>query len=511
MSDIRHTLLGLTRSRERTLARQALQTEEDAANADDPRLLDALGRTAREPGIVLGRTERHTRVRALLRELRGMHLHVTGASGSGKSFVVASLIRDLLRLQHEGLPIAIIVFVCQGFLGDIALGLRAAELATQSHAGQRGLLDRTHVHRFFRGGALTPWQLIAAEPSIATMVQAGAQAEVLEQVLGARFGGRQELLLTNLLALAIVNGWTLLELRAYLSRPEELARQGMRCPIAEVAAYFRERFLRESRTTIDGVRSQLDLLLRDPALRAVLSGPTRFDLGRSFAPGALSVIDVSGAVLALEGARAIASLMLLSIAFQTFDPRRERNASVFFVTDELQQALSPVATRVLCTLLETARAHDVSVTACHQGLFQLPAALAESLATNARHRLLFRASRDEARAQLDLLSSRVGAGTRGATDAARIEFATRMPSRRFIYTDRGAPFGPTVLDAEPFVPFDLRTLSPELLGQLERGATGVDRASLIAHAEAQETRAFAAGIDARAWQTPDVLASRRPR
>lgn len=512
---LRRRLLGASPQRDRILADRALgrRAAEDAAlrAADAHRLATAMERLARVPHVTLGTTEEGTPFRVPLTAIDGAHFHGTGATGSGKSMIFAALIDQLIAHLLRGEPVAIIVLALQGFLSDMVLGAVARRLQGASPAVREAVLSRLTVLRFHRGDFLTPWQLIAPEPGLPIVAQAAAYGEVTEQTLGTRIGAKQEASLTNLLSLAMCETppLTLLELRTLLHAPKLLAARAERVALPEVRLYFRERFLRESQASLDGLRSRLDLLLRDDALRATLAGPERLDLSECFRPGAITLFDFGGAPLAFEGSRALAGLALQALAFQVFNPRRSREAFTLIVGDELQQALSPAGVRVVDALLTTARAHRVGLATVHQALRQLPRELAELYAVNARYRLLFRPSHEELREQSDLVP--VGEDTSREAVAERWRRLGNLPTGQYVFTERGGEWGPRVLTAPRFAPSPLHALPAELRRAVERGGRGVPRSELLRRAEAQEARAFAEVEGARVPETPDLTERRRRR
>jgi hypothetical protein len=502
-------LLGHSRQRERALVDAALGREEAAsralAEADATRFAADMQALERVPHVVLGTTEAGARYRVPLADLDGAHGHATGATGSGKSFAIAGLLDQLIAHQLRGEPIALVVLALQGFLVDFVLGALGTRLLGVSESQREAVLGRLTVLRFHRGDFLTPWQLLVPDPAVPVLAQAAAYAEVIEQILGGRLGARQEASLTNLLALAMAGSppWTLPELRAYLHAPELLQKRAASLPLPEVRLFFRERFARESAASVDGLKSRLETLLRDESLRAVLTGPSRLDLRGCFSPGSVTLLDFGGAPLTFEGSRALAGLVLQALAFEVFNPRRPRDAMVMLVGDELQQALSGAGVRVMDALLTTARAQRVGTITIHQALSQLPRELHDLYATNVRMRWLFRPSRDELRAQTDLLPTDPADPGARVTEERLARFSN-LPRQHLIFAERGGAFGPRVLQSPRFAPVALDRLPRDLRTALERGRAGVSRAELLTRARDHEAEAFARLEGARVPHTPDV-------
>lgn len=508
-------LLGHTRRREGRLIAEALGHEaaqsRAIAEAEAFRLAEAMDSLGRASHVVLGTTEEGTPYRVPLRDLDGAHGHATGATGSGKSFAITALLDQLLVHLLRGELIALFVMALQGFLVDFVLGALGRRLLAAPQAVREAVLARLTVLRFHRGNFLTPWQLLVPDPHVSILVQAAAYAEVIEQILGGRIGARQEASLTNAFAISMGGSppWTLPELLAYLHAPEILRRRAEGVPLPGVQLFFRDRFPRESAASVDGLKARLETLLRDESLKAVLTGPERLDLAGCFRPGAITLIDFGGAPLAFEGSRALAGLILQAFAFEVFNPRRSREAQVLLVGDELQQALSGAGIRVMDALLTTARAQRVGTITIHQALSQLPRELHDLYQTNVRFRWLFRPSREELRAQPDLLPADPTNTTSRTVTEERLARFTNLPRQTLIFAERGGAFGPRVLRAANFEPTPLDRLPPGLRHTLERGRAGVPREELLARARAHETAAFSRIEAAKVPHTPDVSRRRR--
>lgn len=505
-------LLGHSRVREVRLARAEIDRERLAPALRDAErsraLLDRMRLVARDPHVTVGRTAEGVPFRVRLADLDGAHFWATGATGAGKSFAIAAVLDQVIEAILRGERIAIVVIVMQGFLADMLLGAIGRRLLTVSDAARAAFLGRLHVLRFHRGGALVPWNLLAREDGVSVLEQGAAYAEVIEQVLGARFGSRQELAMSMLLAVAIEQGLSLPELRAELNRIDLIAARGARSAIPEVRLYFTERFRRESAASLDGIRSRLDLLLRSEVTKAVLHGPERLPVERMLAPGSVTLMDFSGGPLTVEGSRALAGLAFQLLGFQTFNPRRPRDGFTLMVGDELQQALSPATIRVVDTLLTTARAHRVGLGIVHQALAQLPRELEEILSANARYRFVFRTSREESRRVGEFLPE-----PEDATAArAQERLVGRLPAGRMFFTDRLFDGGPMLLDAPRFEAPSLTALPTALREALERGALGVPRDELFRRAALAE-RATLSRIEGTPREalasTPDLVTRRR--
>lgn len=492
------SLLGLSRRRERTLARAAIRGELIERDRPEAERMLAVRRTmterAGEPHVVLGQLDDGTPYVLPLSEFDGLFGWVSGATGSGKTRLVLAWIDQILTEMARGAAVSLIVVDLKGELTELVLSL-LAERITQGREVGRLLANLLTVRFFAEGAHLPEWNLLAPMPGMSIATHARAIAEALEHALGMSLGSRQENVFGMVLAYAIERGLTIAELRAALEDPETLAAAGARSKNPEVRAYFEHRFVRESPATRDGLTSRLDLLLSLDSIRAMVSARGTIDWRTRFAPGCLSILDLGGAPFGGDSPRrAIASLALQFVLAGIFDPMRVRNGFTLLVCDEIQEAVTPATLRNLDRIVTTARSFGVSMVSIHQSLTQLPPAFLQLLSTNVRLRAIGRSGADDAWLSREWLpitgtvvrsqGARPGERTeffsRTEEERLRVEELGRAPRQRFLLADRVAPWGTRAVTAPSIAPPRWQDLPAELRARLERGAYGRPREELLA-------------------------------
>ncbi|WP_051451406.1 type IV secretory system conjugative DNA transfer family protein [Actinospica robiniae] len=137
-------------------------------------------------------------------------------------------------------------------------------------------------------------------------------------------------------------------------------------------------------------------LLRDYPARVVGSGPTDLDLG-SILDGGILLARLPKGVLGEDGARLLGSF-LVAKTWQAAAARagslgaQRKDASM--VIDEAHNFLTlPIGVE---DMLAEARGYRLSLTLAHQDLAQLPAGMREAISANARNKIYFNASPEDA-------------------------------------------------------------------------------------------------------------------
>ncbi|PZG16011.1 type VI secretion protein, partial [Spongiactinospora gelatinilytica] len=151
-------------------------------------------------------------------------------------------------------------------------------------------------------------------------------------------------------------------------------------------------------TVISPVMNKLRAVLLRPFVRDALSGgPSTFDLARTLDTGGLVLARLPKGVLGEDAARLFGSL-LLAHTWQAITPRvrlpeHERRDAAAYI-DEAHNFLNmPVS---ISDLLAEARAYRFSLTLAHQHLSQLPKDLREAVSADARNKIYFAASPEDA-------------------------------------------------------------------------------------------------------------------
>jgi hypothetical protein len=311
------------------------------------------------------------------------HLHVIGATGSGKSTIMA---RMILSDADQGRGAVVI-----DPKGDLITDLldRIPE-----HAAERVVLFDADSHG--PTPCLNPLEG-AKDTAVDNLVS------VFSRVWSASWGARTEdLLRVSCLTLrAASNAPTLATLPPLLTDPTTRARYCERLTDPTLRGFW-DWYEQLS----DGARAQATapllnklraLLLRPFVVKSVAAGPSTVDM-RSVLDGRLCLVRLPKGSLGDETTRLLGSLIVARVwqaaTARATLPRAERRDAGLYV-DEAQNFLNlPIA---LEDMLAEARGYRLSLTMAHQNLGQLPKGFKEGASANARNKIIFSASPDDAR------------------------------------------------------------------------------------------------------------------
>lgn len=154
----------------------------------------------------------------------------------------------------------------------------------------------------------------------------------------------------------------------------------------------------ERQQTIAPVMRRLRQLLLRPRLRAVLGQQRpRFDIGQVLTERKILLVSLSKGVVGPEASALMGSLVLASVwqalLGQAALPPEQRQQVMVYV-DEVQEAVHGITD--LGEMLALARSHGGPLHLAHQHLGQLDASLRSALDANARSRVTFQTSADDA-------------------------------------------------------------------------------------------------------------------
>lgn len=529
-------LAGHDGGRERILAR-ASRTKELAMierdnTQDETHFRERMNGIAHVPHVVVGTSTTSVDYRMSLGDLTSLPSWITAATGAGKSRLVGALVERVVRHGVEGAPASVVVIDGKGETADHLLRSVAGLAQSLPGHARSALLARVHTLQFFAGDRYVPsWPLLVRVPGVAIASQADAIAEVLSDIMAdATVGPRQRSTLAAVLALAVEFALPAAALPWLLNAPDEVAALAARSTLPSVRLDL-SRFEREPQGSIDGLIARLGVLLRAPAIKAVLSGTKPFDFSRCFDPGAVTTLDFGGADLgARAGARAMGSLAISALANAAFDPRRTVHGTTFIVIDEPQILTTSVSLGQLERLVTLGRSFGAGgVAFVHQGATQLPVDLQTILNTNVHLRILGRSSEADATAASEWLprtgrvprrsepGARPSAPSRFLSNGEERQFRVaeigRLPARHFLIADRRATFAPRVVRAPDYDPPEWSAIRTDVADAVLRGTAGAPRAELEARVREIEDQAAARLEESRradgAPVTPDVAG--RPR
>lgn len=210
---------------------------------------------------------------------------------------------------------------------------------------------------------------------------------------------RMMLVIRRAFALAMEHGLTLLDVPVILTDEQVRARLLASSSDVETRRFFESEFpasrsLQQQWTA--STLTRLEVLLDDPAVRRFLSSPTStFDFRQIFDEGRVCLITTSKGRLGQETSGLLSGLLLsrLQLAAEsraTLPSGRRRPYYIYI--DEFAN----FATESFVDLLAEARGYGVSLVLAHQHLAQLPDSLRHAILTNARIRVVFRCSYEDA-------------------------------------------------------------------------------------------------------------------
>lgn len=305
---------------------------------------------------------------------RFLHLHVVGPTGSGKSSsILMPLIEQDLKAKH-----AITLIEPKG---DLAYTAYQKALTY----GQNVIYFNPHLDECPHYNPLNGPADVAAEGiawALNQISEAGhpfyavtARIQLMYSVLAVKEALHDDADLTHILEF----------LRLDKTRKEYLAE--VQDP--RVLGYFRDQIgqigAKTAQEQRQGLYNRLELLLVNPDVRRVLSGPGDFTWDNVLQDNWNVICPISPARLG-ESARVLGTLLWHGLAMATY--RRQASAAVnpyFLYLDEFHQYVTPD----LGDFLALARGYSVGIVLAHQDLGQLTPALKEALMANARHRIMF--------------------------------------------------------------------------------------------------------------------------
>lgn len=343
-------------------------------------LIAGFRRSRQKTGLWLGfeiQDGRVTRKKFFLPHIRrAEHISITGKTGTGKSYLLRSLITQDLE-QRNGL----VLFDIHGDLTPYVLqSVAALERKTRDDLSQRLIIvdpsdpeSSCGLNVLESGNGENIYRLLAEF------------THILQVRWGQEFGPRTLELLTNALHVLSENQLTLLELAALLSNTSFRAQCLKRVSNNEVKAYFEVRFNAASeamqQTMSAPVLNKLAGLTVDPKFRHLLGqAKSTFSLRQVLDRNLWLVIKLSKGELG-EQALTFGSLLFAKLKNAIF-ARRSRSMFTIYA-DEVQNLLSSDLS--LEVLLSECRKFNVSVVTAHQYFEQLSSPVRAAMAAIGTH------------------------------------------------------------------------------------------------------------------------------
>lgn len=325
-------------------------------------------------------------------EERQRHVAVIGASGAGKSqFLLDLIVGDITAGR------GLVVIDPKGDLIEDVIAALA-------------LIDEAHWPELARDMVI----IDPADPACTARfnpleVPEGGSAARQRQDLVSTWrrvfdvddtkAARMMLVIRRAFALAMEQGLTLPDIPHILVDEHVRERLLQRSSDPEVKRFFEAEFPASKAAQQQWTAStltRLEVLLDDPAVRRFLSSPqSSFDFRHVMDQGRVCLISTAKGRLGQESSGLLSGLLLsrLQLAAESRAAMPSAGRRPFYIyIDEFAN----FATESFVDLLAEARGYGVSLVLAHQHLAQLPDSLRHAIMTNARIRIAFRCSYDDA-------------------------------------------------------------------------------------------------------------------
>ena len=330
-----------------------------------------------------------TQLKGVKQSHRDAHFYVVGATRTGKTKFLESLIEQDIK---NGLGFGVID--PHGDLTEDVKGYlwlfsgRSQEFVQEKVV----LIDPTDENRTV---AFNPLEKTRGESSARV---ASELTEAFKKIWKDSWGARMEHLLKNTLIALVENNLTLAELHPFLT--DSLVRRKVLEKVnhAGCREYF-ERFnslrVNTQDEWMESTLNKVDAFLFDDNLRQMLSSPkSSFNLREVMDEGKILLVKLDKGRLK-GNADLLGSLLLAKIqaaAFSRTDLPESKRQRFYLYIDEFQN----FATESFSTMLAEAGKYKLALILAHQNLAQLPPPLRATILSNCGLQAYFRISRDDA-------------------------------------------------------------------------------------------------------------------
>lgn len=310
------------------------------------------------------------------------HVHVMGPNGTGKSTLLGQMILSDITAGR-----GVVVIEAKGDLITDLLGLLPEEAASKVV-----LIDPDDQHP---RPALNVLQ--ASDADMATDNLVG----IFHKIYADFWGPRTDDILRNSCLTLARRGGTLADVPTLLTDPmyRQRAIAGVQDPLIRSFWTWYLGLSDAAQAHVTGpVMNKLRAFLLRPFVRDILgSARSTFDLGRVL-DGGILLVRLPKGVLGDDTARLLGSLILAQVwqaAAHRAKLDRARSHAALYV-DECHNFLT--LPHALSDMLAEARAYKVSLTLAHQHLAQLPRDLRQAISSDARNKVYFALSPEDASA-----------------------------------------------------------------------------------------------------------------
>lgn len=364
------------------------------------------------------------------------HVHVVGATGTGKSTLLAQVVRHAAESGHGAL-----VLDPHGTLVDRI----AAELPESA-------LDRVMVVRAADLANPVPLSPLAGDDEVAIETSIASMGEMFYElfdpgrtgIVGPRFVDRVSHALRGLVCL---RG----DRASLLDVPMMLGNKRMRAELMKRLTDESERMWWENDVLtqkssehgelVAWVNSKFESFSASPALRAILgTGCDGYDAARAYDDGRIVLVDLAKGQLGDAPSRLLGYLLLNR--FWTAAMQRNNDRRFHVIVDEAHSMMAGA----LVSMLSEGRKFGLSVMVAHQFLGQLDPAMERALAGNVGTSVIFRTSGEDLVKQV-----RQSGGMLDAAALSRLPNLTAMSTRSAADDVIPEPFTLEVAPPDPTV------------------------------------------------------------
>jgi len=324
-------------------------------------------------------------LKGISQKARSTHFYVIGASGTGKTKFLESLIKQDIK-NGEG-------FGVLDPHGDLIENLKAYIALAEDDLNERVvLIDPTDK---INSVCFNPLEL---SDGVSPAAQAAELVLVFKKIWGDSWGARMEDIFRNTLIVLIENGLTLAEVPLILT--DDAVRVKLTANIKnETCRDFFAKFDSWSKTVrrewTESTLNKVNAFLSDDRVRQIFLSPkSSFNLRDVMDNGKILLVKLDKGHL--KGASDILGSLLMSkiqmAAFARTDIKESERKPFYLYVDEFQN----FATESFIDTLDEARKYKLSLTLANQNLGQLPPDLRASVLTNCGIQAYFRISRYDA-------------------------------------------------------------------------------------------------------------------
>lgn len=343
-------------------------------------------------GWAAGKNETDNRevhqLKAISQEARDTHFYVIGASGSGKTKFLESLVKQDIE---NGLGFGV-VDPHGDLTEDIKGYLYIFHKDNPEFLHERVvLIDPTNKKQVV---AFNPLEITKGESAASI---ASELTEAFKKIWHDAWGARMEDLLKNTLIALIQNNLTLAELPLFLT-DTEVRRKILGKVEHSVSRQYFQHFNSLPRTKQDewmeSTLNKVNAFLFDNSIRQLLASPkSSFNLREVMDEGKILLVKLDKGRLK-GSADLLGSLLLAKIqaaAFSRTDTPELQRRKFYLYIDEFQN----FATESFIGMLAEARKYRLALLLVHQNLAQLSTTLRASILSNCRLQAYFQISRDD--------------------------------------------------------------------------------------------------------------------